>query len=84
MGVAWCWIYLLMILWGCTGPQDRSTDDQYGFTQKVKLSSERLASSNLINRPSSLHLFGKYLFVYDWGQDYQYKVFDIRSDRLIR
>lgn len=72
-----------MILLGCTGPQDRSTDDHYGFTRKVMLSSEKMASSTHINKASSLHLFGNYLFVYDWGQDYQYKVIDISSDRLI-
>ena len=83
-GAGLCWTFFLTILSGCTGTQDRLTNDQYGFTQKVTLSSEKLASSNLINKASSLHLFGNYLFVYDWGQEYQYKVIDITSDRLIR
>lgn len=78
-----CWIVFWMLLSGCTGSERESADGLYGFSQKTALSSERLASSTQINKASSLHLFGDYLFVYDWGQDYQYKVIDVSGDRLI-
>ena len=81
--VGLCWIVFWMLLSGCTGSERESVDGLYGFSQKTALSSERLTSSTQINKASSLHLFGNYLFVYDWGQDYQYKVIDVSGDRLI-
>ena len=81
--VGLCWIVFWMLLSGCTGSERQSVDGLYGFSQKTALSSERLTSSTQINKASSLHLFGDYLFVYDWGQDYQYKVIDVLGDRLI-
>ena len=79
------WTVFLMLLSGCTTSDSQSDEDHpYGFSQMTALPSEKLASSTQINKASSLHLFGNYLFVYDWGQDYQYKVIDMSSDQVNR
>src|SRR5690554_6201909 len=59
-----CSTAFLMLLSGCTGAERHSDVDPYGFSQMVTLSSKKLASSTLINKAASLHLFGNYLFVY--------------------
>lgn len=76
-------VLLVFLMSGCDIQNKKSQKNIFGFQDIEELKSIRLSTSEQLNKATSLYLFDSILFVYDRDREYQFKVIDIKNDKLI-
>lgn len=74
--------FLLCLVMNCKPKEVDS--NVYGFTKVEEIESQRLNSSDLVNKAIKMFVFKDHLFVYDQDQNYQFKVIDILNDQYLK